>query len=442
MQSSTTVSTKLERIAKLARQMAGTPLTSLSHHMDMDWMREAWKRTRKSGARGVDGVTAREYEQDLENNLQSLLDRAKSGSYFAPPVRRVEIPKGKGKETRPIGIPTLEDKVLQRAVVMALDAVYEQDFLPCSYGFRRGRSAHDALKDLWTGAMNMNGGWLVEVDIRRFFDTLDRPRLREILRQRVRDGVLLRLIDKWLKAGVMESGNLRYPEAGTPQGGVISPLLANIYLHEVLDQWVTDRVAPKLRGPVMIIRYADDVVMLFKTEHDARRVFQALPERFASYGLELHPSKTRLIEFGQPRYRDPNPPHVSFDFLGFTHYWGRAHKGGWIVKRKTAKDRLSRSLHAIRQWCKRYRHLPLAMQHRALCAKLRGHYGYFGVTGNGRCLRAFLREAQRAWQKWLNRRNREASMYWTRFERILAHYPLPPVRLTRSVYRYVANPRA
>ena len=257
--SSELVSTKLRRIAKLAREMPETAITSLSHHIDIDWLKEAWRRTRKDAAVGVDGRTAQEYEQELEVNLQSLLDRAKSGRYHAPPVRRVHIPKGKGNETRPIGIPTLEDKVLQHAVAMALEAVYEQDFRDCSWGFRPGRSAHGALEALWASLMDMHGGWLLEVDIRRFFDTLDHGRLREILRHRVRDGVVLRLIGKWLKAGVFERGNVSYPDRGTPQGGVISPLLANVYLHEVLDEWIAKRVAPRLRrGRVALVRYADD----------------------------------------------------------------------------------------------------------------------------------------------------------------------------------------
>jgi group II intron reverse transcriptase/maturase len=238
--------------------MPETALTSLSHHIDLDWLREAWRLTRKDGAPGIDGVTAREYEEDLETNLQSLLDRAKSGRYRAPAVRRVHIPKGRGDETRPLGIPTLEDKVLQRAVAMALEVVYEQDFLPCSYGFRPGRSAHQALEAIWQGVMDFGRAWVVEVDIRRFFDALDHVHLREILHQRVRDGVLLRLIGKWLKAGVLELGSISYLDSGTPQGGVISPLLANVYLHEVLDTWIKERVAPQLRGPVRLIRYADD----------------------------------------------------------------------------------------------------------------------------------------------------------------------------------------
>src|SRR5580658_2463382 len=235
--SSVTISTKLERIAKLAQCMRDKPLTTLAHHIDLQWLREAYRRTRKDGATGVDGQTAEQYAINLEDNLRSLLDRAKSGTYRAPPVRRVHIPKGTGSETRPIGIPTFEDKVLQRAVAMMLEPIYEQDFLDCSYGFRPGRSAHDALRYLWEQTMEMRGGWVLEIDIRKFFDTLDHAHLRGILRRRVRDGVLLRLIGKWLNAGVLEDGTLSFPDAGSPQGGVISPILAHVYLHEVLDVW-------------------------------------------------------------------------------------------------------------------------------------------------------------------------------------------------------------
>ena len=247
--SSTTVSTKLERIAKLAREVPQAALTTLAHHIDIDWLREAYRRTRKNGATGVDRQTAAEYASNLESNLRSLLERAKSGSYVAPPVRRVHIPKGEGSQTRPIGIPTFEDKVLQRAVAMVLEAVYEQSFLDCSYGFRPGRSAHQALRLVQNQTVKMAGRWVLEIDIRKFFDSLDHGQLRNIVRKRVRDGVLLRLIGKWLNAGVMEDGAIEYPEAGTPQGGVISPLLANIYLHEVLDEWFARQVAPRLGRP-------------------------------------------------------------------------------------------------------------------------------------------------------------------------------------------------
>ena len=252
------VSTRRQRIAQLAKQSPQMGFTSLNHHLDLAWLREAYRRTRKDGAVGVDGQTAADYEQHLEANLQWLLERAKSGTYRAPPVRRVHIPKDTGGDTRPVGIPTFEDKVLQRAVVMVLEAIYEQDFYACSYGFRPGRSAHQALDSLWKQTMQVGGGWILEVDVRKFFDTLDHAHLRTLLQRRVRDGVLLRLIGKWLNAGVLEDGTLSYPESGSPQGGVISPLLANVYLHYVLDEWFAQEVEPRLKGRAFLIRYADD----------------------------------------------------------------------------------------------------------------------------------------------------------------------------------------
>jgi group II intron reverse transcriptase/maturase len=404
--------------------------TTLSHHIDIEWLREAYRRTRKDGATGVDGTTAEEYARDLEENLRSLLNRAKDGSYYAPSVRRVHIAKGDGT-TRPIGIPTFEDKVLQRAVAMVFEAVYEQDFLDCSYGFRPGRSAHGALSDLWQQAMTMGGGWILEVDIRSFFDSLSHSHLREILQRRVRDGVLVRLIGKWLNAGVMEEGGERHPDKGTPQGGVISPMLANIYLHEVLDVWVEEEVKPRLRGRMHLIRYADDAVMMFSTEEDARRVMAVLSKRFEKYGLSLHPEKTRLVEFRRPRDGGPRPG--TFDLLGFTHYWGRSRKGKWVVKRRTSAKRFSRALRRVSEWCRRHRHLPVSEQHAVLVRKLRGHYGYYGITGNAEALGRFLHEVEAIWQKWLSRRSQRGKILWERFKAILRNLPLLPPMVVHSV---------
>jgi RNA-directed DNA polymerase len=283
------VSTKQQRIAELAKQSPQMGFFSLAHHIDLRWLYEAYLRVRADAATGVDGQTAQDYATNLGANLRSLLERAKSGTYRAPPVRRVYIPKGTGGDTRPIGMPTFEDKILQRAVVMVLEAVYEQDFRACSYGFRPGRSAHQALDALWRQTMATQGGWIVEVDIRKFFDTLDHAHLRELLRRRIRDGVLLRLIDKWLKAGVLEDGQVTVPDTGSPQGGVISPLFANVYLHYVLDLWFEAEVQPRLKGRAFLIRYADDFVMGFTCEEDARRVMEVLPKRFEKYGLTIHP---------------------------------------------------------------------------------------------------------------------------------------------------------
>src|SRR6266542_1505153 len=320
----TSVSTKLQRIAELARRSPSTALTTLAHHIDVDFLREAYRRTRKDGAPGVDRQTAEEYAQNLEANLQALLGRFKSGTYRAPPVKRVHIPKGDGSKTRPIGIPTFEDKVLQRAVAMVLEAVYEQDFLDCSFGFRPQRSAHDALHLLRERAMR-TGAVVVEAFKQAFFDSLDHAHLRGFLDLRVRDGVIRRVIDKWLKAGVLEEGSVSFPEAGTPQGGVISPLLANVYLHEVIDKWFANEVRPRLRGPAELVRYADDFVIVFAREEDARKVMAVLPKRLARYGLTIHPTKTRMVPFGPPGAGRGRPG--TFDFLGFTHFWARTRTG-------------------------------------------------------------------------------------------------------------------
>lgn len=428
-QGSTNISTRLERIAKLAKERPDVALTTLAHHIDLEWLREAHRRTRKGGARGIDGVSATRYERDLERNLQRLVERAKSGAYFAPPVRRVHIPKGDGSQTRPIGIPTFEDKILQRAVAMVLEAVYETSFCDFSYGFREGRSAHQACEVMQNAAVRMAGGWVVEVDIKKFFDTLDHAHLRGILHQRIRDGVLLRLIGKWINAGILEGLSLSYPERGTPQGGVISPLLANIYLHEVFDVWFIRDVLPRLRGRAVPIRYADDIAILFETKVDAERVLRVLPERFGKYGLSLHPGKTRLIPFRRPDGSDSDDDGSgTFDLLGFTHYWARSRRGKWIVKQKTAKDRLARTLRRCAEWCRGNRHHPVKAQHRALSRKLAGHYAYFGITSNYRALQNVWHCVKAIWKKALARRS-NIGLSWRKMHGLLRRYPLPEPRI-------------
>ena len=431
------ISTRQRKIAELARREPKLTLTTLAHHLDEGWMREAYRRVRKDAAAGVDGVTAAQYEADLEANLSSLLEGLKSGRYRAPALRRVHLAKPGTSKTRPIGIPTLEDKVLQRAVLMALEPVYEQDFAECSYGFRPGRGAHRALDALWRGRREFEGGWVIDLDIEDFFGSVDWGHLRRFLDQRVRDGVIRRAIGKWLNAGVMEAGEVRHPQRGTPQGGVISPLLSNVYLHEVLDEWFEHEVRPRLRGRAFEVRYADDAVLVFEREDDARRVLEVLAKRLAKYGLRLHPDKTRLVDFRSPSQaqRGGSPRGRSFAMLGFTHFWGRSRKGRWVVKRKTAKERFSRALKAIDQWCRAHRHERVAQQCAALSRKVRGHYAYYGITGNVRALQRFLYETERRWRKWLNRRSWRARMTWERFDRMRKTYPLPPARVVHSVYR-------
>ena len=434
MSQSKTVSTKQERIAELAKNAPDMAM-DLSHHMDEEWLKEAYRRTRKDGAVGVDGMSGAEYGEELDERVKDLIDRAKSGRYYAPPVKRVLIPKDGGRESRPIGIPAFEDKLLQRAIEMLLTPVFEQDFYGFSYGFRPGRSAHQALQALWDGLMGMQGGYLIDLDIRSYFDSVEPQHVQEILRKRVRDGVVRRLIGKWLNAGVMEKGELSYPEAGVPQGGVISPLISNMVLHEVLDKWFVEMVQPRLRGRAFIIRYADDAVLVFERLEDAQAVYAVLGKRFARFGLTLHPEKTRLLDF-----RRGASESDSFDFLGFTHYWAKSRRGILVVKRKTAKNRLARSLKAMKEWLRSARHEPIGTQHKLLCLKLRGHFQYYGITGNSRALSGFLYRVMYIWFKWLRRRSWKGRRTWEWYLALLKRFPLPKPVPVHSALRHGANP--
>lgn len=431
------VSTKQKRIAKLARENPKMALTSLNHYLDLAWLREAYADTRKDGAVGTDGQTAERYEAQLETNLQNLLNRMKSGTYKAPAIRRVYIPKGDGTQ-RPLGIPTFEDKIAQRAVAMLLEPIYEQDFSECSFGFRRGRSAHQALRTLRNQIMNRSGRWILDLDLRKYFDTIDHQHLRRFLARRVTDGVIRKLIDKWLKAGVLDRGVLSRPKTGTPQGGVISPILSNIYLHVVLDEWFRDIVAPRLGLKASMVRYADDAVLVFQGRWDAERVYKVIGKRLEKYGLSLHPEKTKLVDF---RFKSPTQTrredHVtkSFDFLGFTHYWGKSRQGKWVVFQKTARSRLARTLKGFNQYCKRNRHMALSVQHQQLSRRLMGHYGYFGITGNSRSLRILHHQVARIWRKWLSRRSRKSNITWEKFTLVLERFPLPKPKI---IHRYTS----
>jgi RNA-directed DNA polymerase len=420
------LSTKRQWIAELARRKPGEVLFSLHHVIDLEWMQEAYERTRKDGATGIDGVTAEAYEANLEGNLVGLLDRIKSGRYKAPPVRRTYIPKADGSQ-RPLGIPTFEDKVAQRAIVMVLEAVYEQDFLPCSHGFRPGRSAHEALRVLYSAITKQGQYWVLDVDIRKYFDSIPHQELRAILDQRVTDGVIRRMIDKWLKAGVLEDGLLRRAMEGSPQGGVISPMLSNIFLHHVLDEWVESEVKPRLADGCTLVRYADDFVMTFKNHRDAKRVLEVLGKRLGRYGLTLHPDKTRFIDFRPERKGGPHPDckEPPFDFLGFTHTWGKSQKGKNVVRQTTAKNRLARALARINDWCRENRHQLASWQHARLSAKLKGHYAYYGITGNMRQLQRYATQVRRLWRKWLERRTCSKRLTWARFGAFLDRHPLP-----------------
>ena len=433
------VCTIQQKIAQVARERPQEVFTSLNHYLDVEWLKAAYGRVKRDSAPGVDGQSWVDYGRDLEKNLLSLLDRVKSGSYVAPPVKRVNIPKGDGKETRPIGLPTIEDKVLQKAIAMLLEPIYEEDFKFFSYGFRPGRSAHEALSCLWSQCMTRQIKWIIDVDVRKYFDTLKHDILRELLDLRVRDGVVRRLIGKWLKAGVLERGQLSYPENGTPQGGVISPLLANIYLHYVLDCWYEESVRPHMKGRTLLVRYADDFVLGFEKQEDAEKVYAVLFRRFEKYGLKLHEEKTRLVPFGQPKGELDNSggegtPPGTFDFLGFTHHWGKTRRGGWVIKRRTSRKRLTRSLKAINQWCRENLHEPLRVQVEALGRKLKGHFGYYGITGNYEALSRYRKAVIGIWRHWLGRRGDPQGMSWERMTRLLQFFYLPEARVVHSVY--------
>jgi RNA-directed DNA polymerase len=437
----TNLSTKRQWIADLAKTKRGVALFSLHHVIDLDWMQEAYRLTRKDGAAGIDGVTAADYEAQLEANLLDLVERIKSGRYRAPPVRRVYIPKADGSR-RPLGIPTFEDKVAQRAIVMVLEAIYEQDFLPCSYGFRPGRSAHQALRALRDAVMEHRLRWVLDVDIRKYFDSISHAHLRSFLDRRVTDGVIRRMIDKWLKAGVLEEGLLHHTTAGSPQGGVVSPMLANIFLHHVLDEWYEGEVRPRLAGRSTLARFADDFVMAFEDVDDAQRVLAVLGKRLARYGLTLHPDKTRFVDFRATRPeggQHPDTHGTTFDFLGFTHVWVTSRKGRRVVRQVTAKSRYARALAAVTDWCRRNRHWAIPEQQAHLTAMMRGHYAYYGISGNSRRLQQYARQLVRIWKKWLSRRDSKGTFRWSQMIVLLRRHPLPAARV---VHRYALSSEA
>ena len=423
----TNTSTKQQWIAEQARTHPERVFTSLNHLIDIDWMREAWRRTRKDGATGVDGVTAQDYAMDLEANLEDLLNRIKSGRYHAPPVRRHYIAKADGSQ-RPLGIPTLEDKVAQRAIVMLMEPIYEETFRSSSYGFRPGRSAHDALDAVFEATFRDRLCWVIDCDISKYFDAIRFDHLRDFLDMRIKDGVVRRMLDKWLKAGVLDKGVLTRSETGTPQGGVVSPLISNVFLHHVLDEWFETVVTPLMRGQCRLVRYADDALLLFETERDARRVLDVLGKRLGRYGLTLHPTKTRFVDFRPKRQRGHNGD-ATFDFLGFTHVWAKSRKGYPVVRRRTAKGRFARAVKSVKDWCRFNRHKPLGDQQAHLARVIRGHCNYYGIRGNSTTIARFRHEVIGNWRKWLSRRHRRGRVNWERMTDILRRFPLPTTRI-------------
>jgi len=431
--SSQTVSTKLQWIAEQAVRDPKRVFTSLAHLIDVEFLREAYHRTRKNAAPGVDGVTAEEYGKNLDENLRDLHERLRTGRYKAPPAKRVWLDKDDGGK-RPIGMAGFEDKIAQRAVAMILGAVYEQDFEDFSHGFREGHSQHQALAELRNKCREIGVAWIVDADVAKFFDTLAHSLLVKTIKKRVNDGALIRLIGKWLNAGVMEGMTLIHPEQGTPQGAVISPVLSNIFLDYVLDRWYVRDVRPRLKGRSFLIRWADDFLIGCEREDDARRVLAALSKRFERFKLSVHPEKTALIRFRKPSSaKKTDHENGTFDFLGFTHFWAKARQGFWVIKRQTAKKRLSRAMTSLWQWCREHRHDRLPEQHRMLCLKLRGHYQYYGVRTNYQMLVAVMRQVERAWRYWLSRRSSKGSIGWEDFERLRRVFPLPKPKIYHAI---------
>lgn len=424
----------LLKVVDRARRDPNARLYSLARLIDPDALKRAFTRIRKDAAVGVDGVTKEQYAQDLEQNVQDLHERLKAGRYRHQPIRRAHIPKAPGK-TRPIGISSIEDKIVQGALTEVLQAIYEQEFTECSYGFRPGRSAHDALRAVDAMAFDEGVEWILEADIQAFFDSLDRSKLREMLRRRVADESFMRLVGKCLHVGVLDGEEFLTPTEGTVQGSIISPLLGNVYLHYVLDTWFEQEVKPTLVAHARLVRYADDFVMGFRSKEDAERVMQMLVTRMAEFGLRLHPDKTRLVPFGRPDRAAPGGKGpATFDFLGFTLHWRRSRRGGWTLGMKTRKARLQRALQALGEFCRRHRHDPLKEQHAALVRRIQGHLNYFGVNGNIRALSCLVDQAERRWRKWLNRRSQRKRFTLERLKDFLKVFPLPKPRIRVRIW--------
>lgn len=405
------MSTVERQIAERAREFEGEALYSLYSFIDGPMLWDSFKRLNKQSAKGVDGKTWQQYREEFPERIYGLLEEFKSGRYKAPAVRRVYIPKDKHSR-RPIGIPTIEDKLLQMCVRRVMEPVYEEDFKPFSYGFRPGRSQHQAIDYMFKEVSFGRKHYIIDADIKNYFGSINHGILRKFLDKRIKDGVIRKMIDKWLKAGIMESGNISYPEEGTPQGSVISPLLSNIYLHYVLDEWFSEQIQPLLKGKSFIVRFADDFILGFTDKSDAERVMAVLPKRFAKYGLTLQPEKTKLIDLNDKRGGGWGR---SFDFLGFTHFLSRSRKGSMVLKRKTSSKRLTRAISNVSDYIKKNRHMKLSDLVAALNVKLRGHYNYYGVTFNFRSLNGFFAVVRQRLFKWLNRRGGKVKLNWARF---------------------------
>lgn len=423
------MSTVEMQIAERARKYPREALTNLNQYVDVTLLKESLASLNKKGASGVDGETWEHYHARASERIPQLLAAFKSGEYRAPNIRRVYIPKGDGKTQRPLGLPTVEDKVLQTAVTKILTPIYEQIFHDTSYGFRTGKSPHQALEALFQEVSFKGKRYIIDADMQNYFGSIDHQCLREFLDLRIKDGVIRRMIDKWLKAGILEEGQVVYPKEGTPQGGTISPLLSNVYLHYVLDAWFKEQIQPLLKGKSFIIRYADDFLLGFSQLEDARRVMEVLPKRLGKYGLTLHPEKTRLIEMEKGKQQPGN----TFDFLGFTHYMSKSRKGRPVLSRKTSSKKLRMSLQRMQTWIISNRHNGVTELIAGVNLKLKGHYGYYGITFNSRKLNSYFHQTKRILHKWINRCGGKPVWNWERFTKLITVWmPLDKPRIYHS----------
>jgi len=416
--------TKLVQIAERARTSPQMVFNSIAHLIDKGMLESSFRKLRRWAALGIDKRSYSDYEQDLAVNIHELHQRLKSGKYKAPDIRRAWIPKGDGNGKRPLGISTIEDKIVQRAVSDLLSVIYENDFSNHSYGFRIRRSTHQALSYIRSRCMQYPFRWLIDADIRSCFDSFDHQYIMKILKKRVNDGSISKLINQWIKAGVIDGKQMFKPESGVPQGNIISPLLSNVYLHEVLDQWL-EGIRPLLRGEMFFVRFADDFVIGFEYKEDAQKVYQTLPKRFEKYGLTIHPEKTRLLNFSAKNKGESE----TFDFLGFTHYWTKSKRGMAVIKRRTKRVKVNKVFKAIYEYCRESRHERLQEQWKELCMKIKGYYAYFAIPGNYRFLEAVYRKARQYWFIWLNRRSQYNSYTWDGFENLMKAFPLPRPRI-------------
>jgi group II intron reverse transcriptase/maturase len=416
--------TKLVQIATKAKTSPQFVFNSLAHHIDEACLERSFRKLRRWAAAGIDKRSYSDYEQDLAANIHDLHQRLKTGQYKAPNIRRAWIPKGSGTGQRPLGISTIEDKIVQRAVSDLLNLVYENDFSKHSYGFRTRKSAHQAISYIRNRIMQYPFRWILDADIKSCFDSFDHRFILEILKRRVNDGSISRLICQWMKAGVIDGGQMFRPQSGVPQGNIVSPLLSNIYLHEVLDLWL-EGIRPMLRGEIFFVRFADDFIIGFEYKEDAQRVYQTLPKRFQKYGLTIHPEKTRLLKFS-PENKGMTR---TFDFLGFTHYWTKSKRGFAVVKRRTKRVKANHIFKAIYDYCRDNRHERLRVQWNELCMKIKGYYAYFAIPGNFLFLKEVFSKARIYWYKWLNRRSQHNSYNWDGFDNLLKVFPLPRPRI-------------